>query len=141
MKIYKTHQQVLSQHCDATGIVHFPRYHEMAHEVLERWFDEALDWSFARMLGADGAAVPVVRAAAEFPRASRLGDHLVWRLAVDQIGRSSMDLTLRASCGGETRVTMQISIVLSDTQIIRPRQWPEPVRSRAADYLEESAPA
>jgi 4-hydroxybenzoyl-CoA thioesterase len=135
MSSYKTHLQVLSQHCDATGIVHFPRYSEMAHEVIERWFDEMLDWSFARMQGGEDLATPVVRSEAEFPAASRLGDHLVWRLQVASMGRSSMDLMLAATSGGERRVDMMITVVLSDIGVIRPRAWPDELRARVTDYL------
>ncbi|MBS0122586.1 acyl-CoA thioesterase [Thetidibacter halocola] len=135
MTIYKLHLQVLCHHCDATGIVHFPRYSEMAMHVVESWFDEALDWSFARMIGGESASVPVVRCDAEYPRASRLGDHLVWRLSVQRIGRSAIDLDLAATCGGEARVKMALTLVLSDLDVIRPRHWPEGVRARMADYL------
>ncbi|MDA7424324.1 acyl-CoA thioesterase [Thalassococcus lentus] len=135
MNSYKTHLQVLSQHCDATGIVHFPRYSEMAHEVIERWFDEALDWSFARMQGGEDLGAPIARCEAEFPAASRLGDHLVWRLQVSAIGRTSMDVMLAATCGGERRVDMMLTLVLSDIGVIQPRGWPEEIRARAADYL------
>lgn len=135
MTSYKTHLQVLSQHCDATGIVHFPRYSEMAHEVIERWFDEALDWSFARMHGGEDLGTPIVRCESEFPAASRLGDHLVWRLQVSAIGRSSIDIMLAATCGGERRVDMMVTMVLSDIGVIQPRAWPDEIRARVADYL------
>ena len=135
MASYKTHQQVMSQHCDSTGIVFFPRYSEMAHEVIERWFDEALDWSFARMQGGEGVAAPVARSTAQFPAASRLGDHLIWKLTVTHLGRTSLDLHLSAACGGESRVQMDVTVVLSDTGVIRPRAWPDTFRARASEYL------
>ncbi|MDJ0823450.1 MAG: hotdog domain-containing protein [Paracoccaceae bacterium] len=141
MTAYKLHLQVLSHHCDSTGIVHFPRYHEMANSVVEQWFDEALDWSYARMQGGENASAPVVQSAARFPTASRLGDHLIWRLAVSRIGNSSIELQLIATCGGETRVEMDLTLVLSELGVMRPRRWPDEIRARAADFLSEAETA
>ncbi|MDU8912121.1 acyl-CoA thioesterase [Aestuariicoccus sp. MJ-SS9] len=135
MPAYTMRQQVLSQHVDSTGIVPLPRYFEMANALVERWFDDALDWSFARMHGGDGLGLPIAQCQASFPSASRLGDQLVWRLEVLRIGRSSMDLRLAASCGGDMRVEMTSTAVLADLGVIRARQWPDDTRARATDYL------
>jgi 4-hydroxybenzoyl-CoA thioesterase len=141
MKTFKTHVQVLSQHVDSTGIVHFPRYLEMAHAVIEQWFDDALDHGFAQFQGSDNAAVPVGRADMRFPAPSRLGDQLVWRLQVREIGRSSMELGLTASCGGDVRAEITIGLVLSDLGVMRPRQWPKELVARAEEYRLERAQA
>lgn len=141
MKTYKTHVQVLSQHVDSTGIVHFPRYLEMAHLVIEQWFDDALDHSFVQFHGSDNAALPVAGAKLNFPSPSRLGDHLIWRLQVLEVGRSSLDLSLTASCGGDIRAEMSIVLVLSDMGVMHPRRWPDDLRARAEEYQAERAEA
>ncbi len=140
MTTYKTHLQVLSQHCDATGIVHFSRYAEMAETVVELWFDEAIDLSYAQMHGRENAAVLMVKAEMEFPAASRLGDHLVWRLSVRRLGQSSLDLSLVASSDGEKRGEMLVTLVFSQSGVIRPRPWPDAMRARVEDYV-DGAPA
>ena len=141
MKTYKTHVQVLSHHVDSTGIVYFPRYLEMANQVVELWFDDALDHSFAQFQGGDGAAMPVVGAKTEFPSPSRLGDHLIWRLQVTSIGRTSLGLALTASCGGDVRAEISMTLVLTDLGVMRPRRWPEDLRARAEEYHIQSQPA
>ena len=113
----------------------------MAHHLLERWFDEALDWPFSTMMGSDGVSVPTGQTAARFPAASRLGEHLVWRLHVVRIGQSSMELATTAICGAEVRAEITLTVVLSDTAVMRPRRWPDAVRARAEDYKAESEPA
>ncbi|MCC1492635.1 thioesterase family protein [Cognatishimia sp. F0-27] len=135
MADYRTHIQVLTHHCDATGVVNFSRYGEMAYEVVERWFDEALDWSFWRMHHGEDLAVPIVSAQSSFPAASRSGDHLIWRLSVVSIGRSSLDLSLSATCGGEARASIDMSLVLSEVGFTKPRAWPDTARARIADYI------
>lgn len=137
MKTFKTHLLVQTQHVDSTGIVHFPRYIEMAHSVVEQWFDEALDHGFAQFHGSDNAALPVGQAEMRFPAPSRLGDSLVWRLQVKQVGQSSLALALTASCGGEVRAEMTLVFILSEMGVMRPRRWPEQLRLRAKDYLIE----
>lgn len=131
---YRMHIQVQSNHCDSTGIVQHPRYAEMAQTVVENWFDEALDWSFARMVGRENAGVPVVRSQSDYPAASRLGDQLLWRLEVQKIGRSSVDILMRAQCGPDQRVSMSQTLVHSDTGALRPRAWPAAVRARMEDF-------
>lgn len=141
MKTYKLHVQVLSSHVDSAGIVQFSKYLEMAHGVIEQWFDEALDHAFAQFQGVDNAIVPVGRANMTFPAASRLGDVLVWRLQVNEMGRSSINFALTASCGGEIRADMSIEMVHSDMDVLRARRWPDALRARAEEYRKSEEPA
>lgn len=141
MNGYRLHLSVLSSHCDGSGVTQAPKMHEMALTVIENWFDEALDWSYARMMGGDGVAPLVAQTHARFPAASRIGDTLVWRMSVARIGRTAMDVVLQAQCGAETRAEMEITLVLSERGTILPRQWPETVRARAEDYLQDTQAA
>lgn len=141
MNGYTLHLHVLSVHCDCSGVTQAPKMHEMALAVIETWFDEALDWSYARMIGGDRVAPIVAQTQARFPAASRIGDHLVWRLSIARVGRTAMDVSLVAQCGAETRAEMEITLVLSEHGTMHPSQWPDTVRKRAADYLGHKQPA
>jgi 4-hydroxybenzoyl-CoA thioesterase len=141
MSGYRLHLNVLSVHCDCAGVTQASKMQEMAQSVIETWFDVALDWPYARMLGADRVMPIVAQTRARFPAASRMGDHLVWRLTIARIGRTAMDVTLVAQCGAETRVEMEVTLVLSEHGTIHPCHWPETVRARAAEYLVQTQPA
>lgn len=136
MSSFQITQDVLLKHCDATGIMFLPRYFDMVHTTIERWFDDALDWPMSQMLGNGGLAVPVRTLEAEFPVPSRLGDRLTWRLSVTAIGTSSMDLAITAgtSRGGDLHMRCSARIVLAETGVMRVRPWPGHIRDRAQRY-------
>ena len=136
MPAYKIYRDVQLKDCDPTGIVFLPRYFEMIHEVIEAWFDEALDWPMAQVLGSRGMAVPFRKVAAEFPVPARLGQRLVWRLSVLHLGDTSLDLKLEAQStdGGEPYCTATGTLVLTEMGVLRPRSWSDALRARFAEY-------
>ena len=77
-------------HCDPAGIIFYPRYFDLIHEVKEDWFRDALDWSFAKSIVAMKKGFPIVRLASEFHAPSRLGEELGIVLSVPRLGRSSI---------------------------------------------------
>ena len=99
------------QHCDPAGIVFYPRYFEMFNEVIEDWFAEALEMPFQRLHIEQGLGVPIVRADCSFLQASRIGDRLQFSLAVEELGRSSIQLTMRAARGEEVRLDAHLTLV------------------------------
>lgn len=102
-------------HCDPAGIVFYPRYFEMINSVIENFFRDALDLSFARLM-AEGRGVPAVRIAFEFRAPSRLGETLDWTLEVAQVGRSSARLAIVARGADELRLEGEVTVVLASLQ-------------------------
>ena len=130
---FHTEQKVLFRHCDPAGIVFYPRYFEMMNDAVEDFFDRALGLPFDAMHAAHG--VPTVATATEFRAPSRHGDRLrVWVVPTG-IGTTSMDLTLRATCGEEVRFETRTTLVYLDLVGGRPTRWPEAVRAAIEPYL------
>jgi 4-hydroxybenzoyl-CoA thioesterase len=121
--------------CEPSGIVFLPRYFDMVHTVIENWLDEALDWPMSQVQGSDGLSLPFVNISAEFPAPSRLGDRLIWRLSVREMGRSSIWLELSATTGAERRVSITGTLVLSEAVALRTRRWPDAIAERVKDYM------
>ena len=71
--------QIEFNHCDPAGIVFYPRYFEMTNSVVENFFADVLDCSFARMMEERGG-VPTARIEVNFHAPSRLGKRWILRL-------------------------------------------------------------
>ena len=126
--------QIEFNHCDPAGIVFYPRYFEMMNSVIENFFREVLDYSFARM-SREGRAVPTAHLEVDFTAPSYLGDVLDWQLTVARLGRSSVTFHLVAGCGGEQRLTARPVLVWLSPER-RPAPWPETIRPRLAAHQE-----
>jgi len=117
-------------HCDPAGIIFYPRYFDLIHEVKEDWFREALDWSFAKSIGTMMKGFPIVRLASEFHAPSRLGEELGIVLSVPHLGRSSIAIDYEVSCGGERRADMHTVVVQVDLTDGRSRPIADELRER-----------
>ena len=76
MSTFVTTRTVRFSHCDPAGIIFYPRYFDLIHEAKEDWFEDALDWPFAHMLGEMQNGFPIVRLEADFRGPSRIGEEL-----------------------------------------------------------------
>ncbi len=121
-------------HCDPAGIVFYPRYFEMTNSVCENFFADVVGRSYARMI-ADGNGIPTVRLDATFRAPSRLGDKVLFRLAVTGVGRSSVDCRITATCADETRieVTKRLVWIGPDKQAA---PWPDDMRAALLAQME-----
>jgi 4-hydroxybenzoyl-CoA thioesterase len=117
-------------HCDPAGIIFYPRYFDLIHEVKEDWFREALDWSFAKSIGAMKKGFPIVRLVSEFHAPSHLGEELAIVLRVAHLGQSSIAIDYEVSCGGERRADMHTVVVQVDLTDGRPRPIADELRER-----------
>ena len=134
-------QRVRFQHCDPAGIVFYPRYFEMLNATVEEWFGERLGLPFAEMHGPTQGGVPTASFRADFRAPSRLGDLLDWRLAPRRLGRTSCELALTASCGGEIRAEFVQTLVWIDMASGRPRPWPAALHANIQRELETEGTA
>ena len=117
-------------HCDPAGIIFYPRYFDLIHEVKEDWFRDALDWSFAKSIVAMKKGFPIVRLTSEFHAPSRLGEELGIVLSVPRLGRSSIAIDYEVSCGGERRADMHTVVVQVDLTDGRSRPIDDELRER-----------
>lgn len=132
---YRRSYQIEFNHCDPAGIVFYPRYFELINSVIENYFADVADYSFARIhLEGKGNAVPAVSLAAEFLAPSRLGDLVEFLLDVERLGASSLTLLIKGSCQGEPRISARITVVW--TENMKAVAWPDPIRQRIETFRE-----
>ncbi len=119
-------QKVLFKYCDPAGIVFFPRYFEMMNDCVEAFFDQVLDLPFEKLL--QTAGVPTADIQTTFTSPSRHGDHLMLSLEIVNIGRTSLDYTISATCDDETRFQTRATLVHVDAKG-RAAPWTDDIRT------------
>lgn len=124
---FEKDQKVQFKHCDPAGIVFYPRYFEMINDLVEAFFDEALDCPFEDLHRTGG--VPTAEIAVQFTAPSRHGDRLTLALACTRLGRSSLDIRTEATCAGERRFVATQTLVLVD-DAGKSRSWPDAIRAK-----------
>ncbi len=82
------HEKIKFKHVDYAGIVFYPRFLEMLNDLVEDWFEEALDRPFSKMHQTNG--IPTVDLKVQFKKAARLGEILTKKLWVKNLGGSSI---------------------------------------------------
>ncbi len=122
---WQTQIDVEFQHCDPAGIVFYPRYFEMINSVIERYFRDHVGLDFATMHFVDKNGVPTVRINAEFHAPSRLGDRLTFELEVTRVGKSSLELLIRAACNEQPRMSVRSTLVRIDLGSGASTPWPK----------------
>lgn len=134
---YRSIQRVLFQHCDPAGIVFYPRYFEMINATVEQWFNEELNYSFAKMHVKERVGVPTVCIETTFSAPSFLEDQLCFVLQVAKIGKKSVDLTIVVDCEGEHRLTARLTLVFVDLSKVKPVStlWPDEIRTALMKFL------
>ncbi|RZT41734.1 acyl-CoA thioesterase [Cupriavidus agavae] len=141
-EVFRNTVRVRFKHCDAAGIVFYPRYFEMLNDVIEDWCAEALDWPFDAMHLTSHTGIPTAELQCRFTAPSRLGELLTRELRVTRLGRSSFSVAIRfAGAGGQddTRMTIDQRLVCVDTRTMAAQPLPAPVRSAMARYLVPAA--
>ena len=78
------------QHCDPAGIVFYPHYFVLFHELVEDWFNEGIGESYAHFVKHHGMGLPMAKVECEFLAPNSIGDTLSLDLRVKRIGNSSI---------------------------------------------------
>jgi 4-hydroxybenzoyl-CoA thioesterase len=129
MSSFRATRIVRFGHCDPAGIIFYPRYFDLIHEVKEDWFRMTLDWPFSKLIEMK-EGFPIVRLESEFHSPSRLGDELEIVLTVPQLGRSSIAIDYALTCGDESRAEMHTVVVQVDLTDGRSRPIAGKLRER-----------
>jgi len=135
MKFYLT-QKVLFKHCDPAGIVFYPRYFEMINDSVETFFDEVLGYPYETMHATNG--VPTVQISTSFKAASRHGDTLEIAVVPTRIGGASLDMSIIATCAGETRFTANLTLVYVRKDMGTER-WPDELRAIISSHIQSES--
>lgn len=134
--IFEREIVVRFEHCDAAGIMFYPRFYGLVNEMVEDWF-AVLGAPFKQLHVDKRKGVPTVKIDAEFQRPVRMGDRLHQSLQVRHIGHSSCRLLHEASVGGDVAAWFEHTIVYADLDTMRAEEWPADLRTAMRLYLEQ----
>ncbi|MCP5426319.1 MAG: acyl-CoA thioesterase [Gammaproteobacteria bacterium] len=123
-------------HCDPAGIVFYPQYFVLFNELVEDWFNQGLKTDFAAFHTVERMGTPMRKIECDFLLPSEVGETLRMRLAVRQIGNSSLHLDVSANHPDDfPRVQAKLLIVLISLDTQRPIPFPEELRTRMEKYM------
>lgn len=122
-------------HCDPAAIIFYPQYFVLFHELMEDWFNEALDTPYGEYIGTARLGVPAVRADCEFLTQSRLGDLVRFQLEPVRLGKSSLSFAGEAWGREELRARAQITVVQMSLETRRAVPFDERLRGNIARFL------
>lgn len=134
MPAYQREVLVRFAHCDPAGIVFYARYFEMINGVVEDWFEDALEASFAGLLFHRNLATPTVHFNVDFTGRSMMGDRLTFETSVTRFGTSSFDLSHEVSCRGEDRMRVHQTLLFTDSNAKGSQPIPADLRRRMEYY-------
>ena len=136
MTIFARHTPIRFAHCDAAGLIFYPRFFALMNEMVEDWFAGPLGHSFRVLHLSDKKGVPTVHLSADFIGPVRLGDELEQTLCVAQLGVSSCRLQHEALIKGKPVARFDHTIVFVDLCSMKPEAWPPGLRERMASFVE-----
>lgn len=131
-------EKVRFQHVDFAGIVFYPRFLEMLNNIVEDFYEEALEMPFKNIHKTGG--IPTVDLKIQFKKAARLGDELTKYFWVKKLGSSSM------TCGfkfehedGSICLEGEVSLVRvdfnGDRNDIKASPFPDDMRAKLERYV------
>ena len=138
MNFTKT-EKIRFKYVDYAGIVFYPRFLEMLNDLVEDWFEEALDRPFSEMHETNG--IPTVDLKVQFKNAARLGEVLTKKLWVNELKNSSV------ICGFEFinqnnktvlegEVTLVNVKIQEDRNSIKAESFNEEMKKKITKYLQ-----
>ena len=137
MAIFETEIVVRFADCDPSGIVFYPRYFDMAHLAVERFFEERLNWSFVTLQKVEGVTVPLAKTEATVLDPCWLEERLVLHLQIVHLGRSTVTIAIDVLCDGQKRVSLRKSLVCMQVGQQKSSPWPIVLRSAMEMFQED----
>ena len=123
-------------HCDPAGIVFYPQFFVLLHEVQEDFLAH-IGFPEHRMIGS-GYGVPIVDMQTRFMGMCRNGDTVQISLVLSRLGNSSIGM--RYSIQRDQKIALQANAVVVYSTIPdgRPHRLPDGLRQAMQPYLEAS---
>ncbi len=119
MNNYFTRQEKIRfKHVDYAGIVFYPRFLEMLNDLVEDWFEEALERPFSKIHETNG--IPTVDLKVQFKKAARLGEVLTKKLWVVKLGGASVNCGSRFE-DEEGKICLEGEVTLVNVAIAQGR--------------------
>ena len=141
--IFTKKETIKFRHVDFAGIVFYPRFLEMLNDLVEDWFEEALERPFSKIHETNG--IPTVDLRVQFKKAGRIGEVLTKKLWVEKLGGASV------TCGFtfedenqktvlEGKVTLVNVAISENRNDIKAEPFSETMKSKISPYLVATHP-
>ena len=127
--IFTKQEKIRFKHIDYAGIVFYPRFLEMLNDLVEDWFEEALDRPFSKMHETNG--IPTVDLKVQFKNAARIGETLSKKLWVAELKSSSIVCGFQFT-NQEDKIVLEGEVTLVNVKIQEDRQ-----SIKAEPFIEE----
>jgi 4-hydroxybenzoyl-CoA thioesterase len=131
-------EKIRFKHVDYAGIVFYPRFLEMLNDLVEDWFEEALDRPFSKIHETNG--IPTVDLKVQFKKATRIGETLTKQLWVSNLGSASVTCGFKfEDADGKTCLEGEVTLVNvalnKGSHVIKAEAFSEDTRTRIQKYL------
>ena len=92
-EVFRREKRVRFHHCDPAGIVFYPQYFVLFHELMEDWFTEGLGEDYAAFVRG-GHGLPAVKVECEFLAPNPVGDVIAFELSLARLGKCSTTMRI-----------------------------------------------
>ena len=136
--IFTKQEKIRFKHIDYAGIVFYPRFLEMLNDLVEDWFEEALDRPFSKMHETNG--IPTVDLKVKFKNAARIGETLSKKLWVAELKSSSIVCGFQFT-NQEDKTVLEGEVTLvnvkiqEDRQSIKAEPFNEEMKEKISKYI------
>jgi 4-hydroxybenzoyl-CoA thioesterase len=124
---------------DAAGIAYYPNLVDFLHEAFEDFFRDHVGRPFPQVY-AEGLGFPTVKLEMEFVAPVRYGDSVDVAVAVERLGRSSVQIRYEGSVKGRPVFHARNIAVVVDVKTFRPVPLPDWLRGRFEAAIDGPAP-
>jgi acyl-CoA thioester hydrolase len=121
--------RVYYEDTDAGGIVYYANYLKFFERARTEWL-RALGVHQQTLLDTEGAAFVVRSASIDYVGAARLDDELTLTLAVEKLGRASVQFAQEAWRGDTLLCSANVKVGCVDAATMRPRALPAPAAAK-----------
>ena len=132
-KIFKTDRTLRFGDCDISGTAYFPAYLDILNGVNEEFWAH-LGYPWHDIIWKDRWGTPTVHLSCDFSKPSFFGETLSFELGVLRVGRSSVTVRHRISCGPEIRWSSTQVLAASDLDKHISISWPQEVKETLIDW-------
>jgi 4-hydroxybenzoyl-CoA thioesterase len=102
--------------------------------VLEDWFAQSLNYSFAQMLTTERSGIPAMKIIARFFHPSRLGDVLEYSLSIKRLRATNVLVNILGLANGEKRCEADFLLGFAVLPNIKLAEFPKSVLFRMKDF-------
>jgi len=132
-------EKIRFKHVDYAGIVFYPRFLEMLNDLVEDWFEEALDRPFSKIHETNG--IPTVDLKVQFKNAARISEILTKSLWVKELKNSSIIcgfqfINQQEKTVLEGEVTLVNVGISKDRQSIKTEAFNEEMKNKILNYIQ-----